>query len=254
MALTAKSLLLFNFEIDQTNSAIDFRAVNLGPILQATLRYGSYSLSSLMREIKRSLEAADPSRTYTVQANRTFVSGTENRVSITTNGVYLDLLFATGPRVLTSVHTLIGFPSVNQTGAINYQGTSTAGTAIIPDYVGYNYLGPELIRNVFGSLTVTASGEKEAIVWAVQQFLQVEFKYEPQAKVLIEWRDFFTWAIQQKYFEFTPMITNPSDYFEVTMETTSADGKAFGYKIEEMLPEFPFFYRTGMMKMRVKIL
>jgi len=254
MALTAKSLLLFDFQIDQDNSSLDFVAINLGPTLQATLRFGSYSLSGLMREIKRAMESADPAHTYTVQADRTFVSGTENRVSITTNGTFLTLLFGTGPRVTTSVHTLIGFATANRTGAITYQGTFTAGNSIIPDYVGYNYLGPEMIRNVFGALTITASGEKEAIVWAVQQFLQVEFKYEPEARVLTDWRDFFTWAIQQKSFEFTPSVNNPSLFYEVTMETTSADGKAFGYKIEEMLPEFPFFYRTGMMKMRVKIL
>lgn len=252
MALTSKSLFLYNFEINQLNSSLDFRAVSGGSILQATLRYGFYSLGGLMTEIKRAMESTDPAHVYSVSADRTFVSGTENRVTIATNGIYLDLLFQTGPRAVSSVHPLIGFTTTDKTGAISYQGTLTAGTSLVPDYIGYSYLGPEMMRNVFGALSITASGQKEAIVWAIQKFLQVEFKYEPEAKVMTEWTDFMTWAIQQRAFEFTPKVSTPSTYFDVTMETTSADGKALGYKIDEMLPEFPFFYKTGMLKMRVK--
>jgi len=186
MALTAKSLILFNFEINQFNSSLDFRAVNAGPILQATLRYGYYSLGGLMNEIRRAMESVDPARIYSVSANRTINSGTENRVSIATNGAYLDLLFGTGPRAITSVHTLLGYTSTDKTGALTYAGAASAGTVLIPDYVGYNYLGPEMIRNVFGALNITASGQKEAIVWSVQQFIQVEFKYEPEAKIITE--------------------------------------------------------------------
>lgn len=253
MALTAKSLILFNFEVGPTNNYIDFRAVNAGPIFSAVLKFGYYSLTSLMIEIKRAMESVDPAHTYTIQADRTYNSGTENRITISTNSTFLEILFSTGVHAGISARYLIGFGNANYTGLTSYTGVSSAGTALIPDYVGYNYLGPEMMRNVFGALNITASGEKEAIVWSVQQFLQVEFKYEPEAKVITEWRDFMTWAIQQKPFEFTPRISVPTIVYNVTLETTSADGKALGYKIEEMLPEFPFFYRTGMLKMRLKI-
>lgn len=252
MALTSKSLFLYEFEINQLNSSLDFRATSGGIILQATLRYGFYSLGRLMIEIRRAMEATDPARIYSVTADRTLVGGTENRITIATNGAYLDLLFGSGPRAVSSVHSLIGFTGTDKTGALTYTGTSTAGTALVPDYIGYNYLGPEMIRNVFGALSITASGEKEAIVWAIQKFIQVEFKYETEARVVTEWMSFLTWAIQQRSFEFTPKISTPNTFYDVTLETTSADGKALGYKLDEMLPEFPFFYKTGMLKMRVK--
>lgn len=252
MALKAKSLFLYGYEITALNRSLDFKAVSGGPVLLATLDLGFYSLSSLLLEIKRAMETVDLVNKYTVTASRTVNGGLENRVTIATNGSYLDLLFATGPRVISSVAPLIGFAATDRTGSLSYIGTLSSGTALVPDYVGYNYLGPEFNRSVFGALNISARGDKEAIVWNVQKFIQVEFKYEPEAKVISEWTDFLTWAIEQKPFEFTPEISTGYVFYEVTLETTQADGKGLGYMMTEMLPEFPFYYRTGALKFRQK--
>lgn len=253
MALTAKSLFLYGITIDSSNSSIDFKISSGGVEKQATLRYGYYSLTSLMKEVKRAMEAADALNRYTVSAVRTFVGGTENRITISTNGAFLSILFGTGTRVVSSTGPVLGFTASDQIGLTSYTGTLSAGTTLIPEYVAYSYLAPEFIRSVFGSVSVSAGGDKEAIVWNVQQFFEANFKYEPEAKVITEWMPLLTWMIEQKPLEFTPMISSPTVFYECTLETSAADGKGLGYKMTEMLPDFPFYYQTGLFKFRRKV-
>lgn len=250
MALKAQSLFLYGLTVTPLNSSLDFQSVAFGPIRMATLTVGSYTLSGLMTMISAAMTAADPGNVYTITANRTISGGTENRVNILSPTGFLSLLFLSGPRNATSCDSLIGFPHVDQLGSDNYTGTATAGTSLLSTLVGYSYLPPDLFRQVFGSLTVSASGVKEALVWSVQQFLQVQFQHEPEAKTLSEWQPLMTWSIQQQPFEFTPEVNVPTVFFQVTLETTASDGKGLGFRMEEMIPDFPFYYKTGMLKFR----
>lgn len=251
MALKNKSLFLYGFQITPDNSAIDFKGANTDVLpRQATLTVGFYSLGSLGREIKRALQAADPLRLYTVTVDRTIFAGAQNRVTISSNGSFFQLLFSSGPRAITSAATTIGFLQFDYTGATTYTGSSSAGTRLIPEMIGYNYEPPTFYRKVFGAVNVSASGLKEAIVWNEQKFVEVDFRYEPETKVTNEWVPFLGWAIRQRGFEFTPDLSDPNTFYEVTMESTEGDSKALGYRMSEMLPQFPFFYRTGKLMMR----
>lgn len=251
MALRAQSLFLYDFQITDNNKYVTFVGTSGGPDLVAQLSIGFYSLSGLMTELKGALEAADPTHTYTVTADRTVNDGTENRVTISTSGAYLDLLFGTGNP--SNPATLLGFTATDQTGATTYTGTSTAGVALIPALYGYTYLGPGYDQKVFGSVNVSASGVKEAVVFQIQEFISVTYKYQPQDQVDSDWIPFMRWAIQQRPFEFTPEIDSPGVFYDVTMERTEADGQALAYKMTEMLPEFPFFYSTGALRMRKRV-
>jgi len=250
MALTEKSLFLYGFEVTKLNQNLPFRAVAFGPQLNAVLTLGFYSLTSIMAEVKRAMQAADPSNEYTVTADRTVNSGLENRVTIVTDGVYLDLLFLTGTTATSSCRTLIGFSALDRTGFLTYTGNFTAGTALIPEYNGYNYLSPDFNHKVYGNVNVSASGIKEAVVFQIQKFFQVQFKYEPSAKWITEWTPFFDWAIQQRLLEFTPEISSPSVFYEGTLERTGADGKGLAIIGTEMLPQFPFNHETGLLMFR----
>ncbi len=250
MALKAQSLFLYDFEVTENNRSIDFVRQSGGPEIQATLTLGFYSLSSLATEIVRAMQEVDTLNSYTVSVDRTLVSGTENRVTIATDGIFLSLLFGTGTRVASSVALLIGFAASDRTGATSYLGIATSGTPLIPDQIGYSYLPPTLYRKINGSVNISTSGLKEAVVFQIQKFWQVNFKYEPEAKVITEWTDLMTWMIQQRRMEFTPEITSPTVFFEGTLERTTGDGKALGYIMREMLPQFPFFYETGIMLFR----
>lgn len=248
MALKKKSLFLYGYEVTALNRSLDFK-VNAGPTRQATLRTGYYSLTSLLTEVVRALQSQEPLQTFAYSVNRSIAGNLENRVTLTIAAGTLTLLFGTGPRVTSSIGPTLGFAVADVTGA-SLTGTSTTGTALQTELVGYNYLGPDFSRKVKGSVNISASGVKEAIVYEVQQFTQVEFKHEPEAKVMTEWRPMLEWMIKQRPFEFTPEFTSPNDIIEGTLERTQYDSNGLGYQMTEMLPDFPFYYRTGLMVFR----
>lgn len=251
MALTARSTILYGYQITDLNSSIDFKAAVTDTSARlATLEHGYYSLTSLMTEIVRALSALDNVNTYTVTANRTIAGGTQNRITISSSGSFFELLFATGPRVASSVASLIGFIPTDRTGASSYLGNTSTGIQFTTTMPGYTYLGPDYFQKVFGSVNVSASGQKEAIVFNIQNFVQVEFKYEKKLQAETNWIPFLQWAIQQKPYEFVPDITSPSLFYEVTLEKSSADGKGLAFTMNEMLPNFPNVYTTGQLVMR----
>lgn len=251
MALSSQSLILYGYSVDVSNCNIDFQSSSGGPVLTAVVALGAYSLTSLLTAVVAALNAADPSNTYTSNADRTLMGGTQNRVTISTNGVFLSLLFGTGPNTSTSIASLIGFNPTNYTGLTSYIGAQTTGTVLIPQYYGYSYSDPTLQSKVFGAVNVSAAGVKEAVVFNIQQFVEVQFKYESKANATTAWNSFFLWAIKQQPFDFTPQITQPSTFYPVTLEQTEAEANGLAYKMPEMLPEFPNFYQTGMLKFRV---
>lgn len=252
MALRSKSLFLYGLEVTSGNNKIDFQTTMAGPIYTGTVALGFYSLTSLLAAIASAMKVADPVHSFYSTADRTVNDGTENRVSIGTTHTFLSILFGSGPNALTSIGSLIGFLSSDYTGDTEYEGSSSAGIPLVPDWFGTSYQPPEVNLKNFGAVNVSASGEKESIVWAIQRFIIVTFPYEPGAIALVDWPDFIEWAIKQKPFDFTPEISLPSIVYDVTLEKTPQDGKGLAWALTEMLPNFPFTYTTGAITMRVR--
>lgn len=250
MALTALSLLNYGLEVTTLNSNIDFKNASLGPTLTAVLPLGFYSPSSLGAVVATAMQSLDTVNVYSVTINRNILGGTQNRFAITTTGSFLSLLFATGPNFTTSAASLIGFNPTDYTGNTSYIGSANVGTTLIPTFIGYNYLDDRNQRKVFGAVNVSASGLKTAVVFNIQSFIDIQFKYEDKSR-LLEWDNFFNWAIQQRDFDFTPEITNPSTVFQVNLEKTAYDGKGLGFQMKEMLPSFPNLYDTGLLNFRI---
>lgn len=253
MALKDKSLFLYGFQVTDNNSSLDFKAASLGPTLLATLRLGYYSLTSLAQEIIRAMQTADPSNTYSVSVNRNVNGGLENRITISTSGTFLSLLFFSGPRTGSTVAPLIGFNVADYTGFTTYTNAASSGTTLVTELRGYNYISVDEMQKVFGSVNVSASGNKETIVFQIQKFWQVEFKYEPKTKTDTSWKNLNAWMIQQRLFEFTPEISSPTVFYEGTLESTGDDGKGLGITMKEMLPQYPNQYQTGNMKFRQRL-
>lgn len=252
MALTARSKFIYSFEITEFNNSLDFKESASGGELQATLRFGYYSLTDLLKEIKRAMEEVDLNNTYTVTAIRNVGANAEVRVRIQTSGSYLDLLFGTGSRKDTSIASTIGFLPMDYTGNTIYQANSNCGIHLISTLPGYTFIDPNFNKKIFGSVNISASGQKEAIVHVIQKFAEITFRYEDKTKITNEWISFLDWAIQQRPFEFVPEIINPNTYYNVTLESTPAEGKGLGYYVREMLPDFPNLYEIANLKMRVK--
>lgn len=250
MALSAPSLFLYGLQITELNRSLDFKADSMGPQLNATLTIGYYSLSSLADEIITQMQLADPTNDYSVTIDRTLSGGTQNRITISTDGTFLSLLFGTGTRAASTVATLIGFLAADYTGDTSYDGSSSAGTPLVTNLAAYNFLPIEMNQKHFGSLNISSSGKKEAIVFATQVFWQAQFQYIPKTTVIDEWVPLMQWLTYQRRFEFTPEITDPSVFYEGTLEKTGEDGKGLAYKFKEMLPKFPNEYDTGLLTFR----
>jgi hypothetical protein len=98
-------------------------------------------------------------------------------------------------------------------------------------------------------VNISASGYKESIVFALQQFLQVMFKHELKANLgSARWQPLIDWMIQQRPFEFTPEIGSPNTYYQVTLEDPNT-----GLELDMMeeLPDMPNYYSTPLLKFRV---
>jgi len=252
MALRNPSLMLYGFEITALNRYISFgtsAGENPGSMTTrtATLTVGFYSLTTLATEVARALAASDSTHTYTVSVDRTIAGGLENRVTISTDYSYLAIYFSTGNP--SNPGTLLGFGSVDLTGSTSYTGTATAGTALIPNQLGYNFLSPTAMQKNFGVLNISASGLKESIVFALQSFWQVQFKYIPESLLESDWLPWVQWMIQQREFDFTPDITDPTTFYTGTLEDPN---QGLDFTFSEMLPNFPFNYQTPIMKFRVR--
>jgi hypothetical protein len=251
MALNSKSLFNYGIQVTNLNQNIDFRKELGGNILTAQLNLGFYSPGGLADQVALQLQSIDPENVYTVTVDRTILGGTQNRITIATSGSFLELLFATGPNENISAAGILGFNAIDYTGSTSYTGAQTTGTILIPDYIGYNYSDSDMASKLFGAVNVAASGLKEAVTFNTQFFVEVEFKYEPASR-LSEWKSFFIWAIQQRQFDFTPQLSNPSLVYNSTLEKTEYDDQGLGYKMRELLGEsLPNFYTTGPLVFRI---
>lgn len=250
MALKSSSLFNYGFQITANNQNLQFQAVSGGPVLLAKLSLGFYSMTSLLAEVVRRMQLADPVNVYTATVDRTVSGGTQNRVSISTSGSFLSFPFLSGSLSVSSPAALLGFNVADYSGSTSYQGAQSAGTPLVTTFPGFNYQPPELYEKVYGASNVSASGLKEAIVFGVQEFIEVEFRYEPSTQAFNAWNPLLAWMMKQRLFEFTPEIASPSKFYQATLEISQVDGKGLGFKMKEMLPMIDL-YGTGPMTFRV---
>ena len=246
MALANPSLFLYGFQITTTNQFITFgNAVSDSRV--ATIPLGYYSLTSLGQAIITALTAADPTHGYTYSVNRTVSGGLQNRFTFTSSNTYFSIYFGSGNP--SNPATLLGFAAVDLTGALSYTGSGSCGTTLIPNQLGYSYLSPNRMQKNFGVLNVAASGLKEAVTFNLQSFWQVQFKYIPIATADASWLPLVQWLIQQREIEFTPDISVPTVFYVGTLESPN---QGLQLDMTEMLPDFPNYYQTPLMKFRVR--
>ena len=250
MALNSKSVLTYGITVTTLNNAIDFKNTSGGGQLTAILTAGAYSPTSLAVEIGYQLQSIDPVNIYTVTVARNIFGGTQNRITISTNGTFLSLLFSSGSNASTSAAGIMGYNPVDYTGSTSYSGSQSMGTALVPEYIGYNYLDDSNMAKLYGAVNISSSGLKEAVTYSIQKFIEVEFKYISKANLPF-WQDFFFWAIQQQAFDFTPQISDPDTVYNVTLEKTDYQDQGMGFRMPEMLPDFPNVYMTGPLVFRI---
>lgn len=252
MALRKQSAFFYNFEINNTNFNIPFKVSLVGGLKNGVIPFGFYTLDQLATAIGVAMKQVDPPNTYTVTITRTSVGLVmSNRITIATSGIFLSLLFNTGATAATSIRTITSYGAVDYTGATSYMNAATSGTYLVTDWFGNNYTPPQTFLRNIGNVNVSTNGAKEGIKWSIQGFISVEYKYESEAKVLVNWRPLIFWFIEQKPFEFIPEVNLPTVFFNVTLEKSPEDGKGLAWSMKEMVPQFPFLYTTGNFTMRL---
>lgn len=250
MALRNLSLFLYGFQITENNQFISFGTdpSETGSNARlATLTPGYYSLTTLGTEIVRALTAADPLFLFTFSVNRNVSGGLENRVTISTNATYFSIYFGTGNT--SNPSTLLGFNASDLTGSTSYTSVRTSGTVLVPNQIGYNYLPTTNLKKAMGQVNQAASGRKEAIIFTVLQFWQVQFKYIPESS-LSAWESLINWMVEQREIEFTPDISSPNSVYSGKLEDPA---QGLELSLTEMLPNFPFEYQTPVMKFRLSV-
>lgn len=248
MALKSRSLFLYGLQVTTQNRYIDFVAD--ASSYKATLSLGFYSLRGLMNEIKRAMDAADLDNVYTVTADRTVNAGTENRITISTNGADLELLFNSGDNAGANAKDLLGFGDFDYTGDTSYVSVSTAGVALIPGNTGNNWIDPSANRKVMAVIHESASGETEALIYSTKQLFQVQFPWIMESD-LSEWIALMNWMTVKRPIDFTPEINTPNTFYESILESTALDSSGLGFSLVEM-PKGTGLYDSGLLKFRVK--
>ncbi len=251
MALRNPSLFTYGYQVTTTNQYLPFKDSS-GSEYLAILPLGYYSALGLANQIVITMNDISPSDAYGVNIDWTVNSNTENRFILSSTGTAFSLPFLTGTNASDSIAPEIGFGASDYTGHTIYTGPSDTGSKLFTEFAGYNYLPPTMYKTETSVQTISIRGDKETIVWSTQDFIQVEYKYEPEIKVISDWQNFMDWSTKGRPFDFTPdYVLYPSIVYSVTMEKTSGASNGLGYKFQELLPSFPFLYTTGQIVMRV---
>lgn len=256
--VTDLSLFLYGFDITAFNQYINFQKVSMGTVLTAVLNVGNYTGAQFLAEIKRAMEFADGVNTYTVTLDRTINGGKENRLTISTSGAFLSILFSSGVNAGTSPAGLMGFLDSDYTGATHYTGTNNAGTILVPDMPAYNFQPLDSIVENDGVRNITASGIKETLVFAQMQFFEGEWKWITDLfsnDQYSQWKAFLKYATRQLQFEFTQSIAeDPTTALQCTLETTAQDSNGLKYELKQMTGENMYrVYQTGLLRFRIVV-
>lgn len=255
MSLNTHSRFYYGFDVDSTNSSLDFSEG--GPELQATLRTGSYTLSEFVVEIERALDAAG-GQDYSVSVARA-----TRKITISAPGVF-ELLVSTGSRVGSSVYGLAGFSGADKTGASSYVGGSGAGSEYSTQFVLQSFISSEDWRSAAEAVVnKSASGRVEVITFGTEKFTEFEFIFvtdivqsggpiRNNATGVIDLRNLLRFMTTKATFEFMPDEDAADTFESLILESSPSEKDGVGYRLRELFDRgLPGYYQIGPLKFRV---
>lgn len=256
--ITTRSSFLYDFTISETNKYIDFKE-GAGTEITAELETGNFSLGDLLLNIKTAMEFVG-GLTYNVTANRS-----TRIVTIAPTTSTMNLLAATGVNAANGVWTTIGF-ALSDSGDVTTKSGSTAiGTVYTPQYLLQDYVGQEdnrMLRDA--TVNKSASGLVQVHSFGTDRFFEFNIKFvtdiwQPSTGPITnnksgvnDLRSFMQFCIQKKTFEFRPDKDTPATFYKCVLESTPADSKGTGYKLQEQFSKNLIgYYETGVIKLRI---
>lgn len=242
MAVGQKALILYGYTVTQNNQNLTFSTTN--GTFTATISVGYYSLATLLTAIQTAMQSIDTSDVFNLTADRTLSGGTQNRITINCiTSASFSLLFSSGNA--NNLAAILGFATSDFTGSTSYTGTLTTGIGFQPTQFVYTYVPSSRWSKRFGSVNISASGVKEAIVFGEQNFWSMQFKFEQTAAVISNWEPVISWLAAQRPIDFTPDITIPGTFGSGTLEKPALE-----LSMTEMLPQLPNHWQTPLMTFR----
>lgn len=213
MGLYNQCLITFNIQVTPNNRSLDFLTSFGGLEKQATLRVGLYSLTTLAAEINRAMSVADPNFTYTVSFDRSVSGGTQNRITISTSGGFLELLLGSGTRAASSIATLVGYSATDKTGATSYTGVTSCGTILIPSYPPQDYQPIGSIHDSRRATNDSTSGKIETVSFAYFRNFMFKIKWiQENTSEYYNFQNFHIWLLRGGPIEFSESIADANTY------------------------------------------
>jgi hypothetical protein len=244
------STFYYGFNVTNANNAINFSEAG-GPEITTYLTINDYTLTSYALEIAQRMTLAG-TQTYTATVDRV-----TRKITISAPGAF-ELLTATGSQQAIAIWNLAGFTTIaDKTGDSTYEGENAAGFEYRPQLTLFDYLALEdnLVKES-SSVNISANGVVQTISFGDGQRMEcgirgatnlTGLKIKPffeNANGRQALRDFMNYLITKSKVEFMPDVADRNTFYELLLDSTSADRNGTRYKIENMKGANDF-YETG---------
>ncbi len=257
MAIDSFSLFYFDFQVDSSNSSMDFDE-GFGEI-QAQVSIDNYAPTDLALALKTALDVSGD-LTYTVTFNRV-----QRTYTIESTATF-DLLIATGSQVGVSIWDLIGFTGgADLTGLSSYTGSSVAGKVYLPQFKLQDYIAPGFQKEkISPSINESANGVIEIVSFGDRQLIQFRFPWVTNTGAdgrnilhdslgIENTLTFLDYLITKGVLEFMPDLDDVDTFFKIRLEATSRNSDGTGYLLKERTSDnLRDMYDTGVLRFRLE--
>jgi len=172
MSITTDPIFYFIDGVTTNNNKLNFVEPTVSPTeLTATLNIGSYSMSELVIEVARALNAAG-SKTYTTSLDR------DTRIVTITSDDTLELLITSGANAGLSTYSLLGFNGADLTGASTYDGDTAIGSTFEPQFKLQSFKDFDTNKEfIKPSINESADSTLEIITFGSRRFMSLNIRY-----------------------------------------------------------------------------
>lgn len=246
--ILTRSVFYFGTKITRDNRGLDF-SEGAGPEINALLKIGDYTLTTLAAEIQRVMRESG-ALLYTVSVDRL------TRVITIDAPSAFNLLISTGAQTLAACWTTIGFVyGADQTGQITYDGSQGAGSEYITQYPVRDYISERdwKIRED-ATFQVTPSGIGQSIsfgngarirmnITLITNILTIQnAPFYANATGVDNFLAFIEYCMDKNKIEFMPDVDDRDAFVKVFLDVTAEDKNAFEFNLKNLSPDI---YESG---------
>lgn len=246
----------YGIQIDSDSNYLDFNE-GTGQI-SAVLRNGNYTFDTLADEIEYQMNLVG-TQAYSVTANRS-----TNKITITAASAWI-LMAGTGTNSANGCYTALGYNLSDTSSTVSHTADNAIGSEYFPQYKLQDYVSSEdsqSLRNE--SVMVSASGKVEVVYFGTDKMFEFNIKfatdiYQPSSGPITnnpsgvsDLRSLMEYCTNKYEVDFYPNKDDSTEHYRVVLESTPADSKGTGFKLEEQYTRgLVGYFESGLLKFRV---